>query len=350
MKPFKIGDRVISAKHPVYIVAEISANHGQSFRRAVALIRKAKECGADAVKFQAYTPETMTIDSNNKYFRVRHPQWGGQTLFSLYQKAYTPWHWLKKLKAVADDLALGFFATAFDATSVDYLEEIDVPVHKIASFELVDIPLIEYAARTGKPLIMSTGMAEQREIRDAVTAARRNGAGDIVLLKCVSNYPAEPGEMNLRVIPDMAGRFGVPVGLSDHTLTLGASVAAVCLGAVMIEKHFTLSRRRQTPDSFFSTEPPEFKMLVDNIRIVEQALGTVTYAKTDREKQSRVFRRSLFAVTDIKRGELLTADNVRSIRPAHGLPPKELRKVTGRRAAKNIRRGTPLDKEMISEP
>ena len=348
MKPFKIEDRVVSAKHPVYVVAEISANHGQSFRRAVAMVRKAKSCGADAVKFQAYTPDTMTIDAANKYFRIHHPEWGGQTLYRLYQKAYTPWPWLKKLKMVAEEIGLGFFATAFDASSVDFLETLDVPVHKIASFELVDTPLIEYAARTGKPLILSTGMAERDEIQDAVAAARRAGARDILLLKCVSNYPADPGEMNLRVIPDMAQRFGVPVGLSDHTLTVGASVAAVCLGAVMIEKHFTLTRRQKTPDSFFSTEPRELKMLVENIRIAEQALGTATYTKTDKEKQSRVFRRSLFAVADIKRGERLTADNVRSIRPAYGLPPKELRKVLGRRAAKNIRRGTPLSKELLA--
>ncbi|MFA5260467.1 MAG: pseudaminic acid synthase [Candidatus Omnitrophota bacterium] len=348
MKSFKIGDRTISGKHPAYIVAEISANHGQSFPRAVAMVRKAKECGADAVKFQVYTPDTMTIDVHNKYFRIRHPEWGGQTLYQLYQKAYTPWPWLKKLKAVADDIGLGFFATAFDASSVDFLETLNVSVHKIASFELVDTPLITYAARTGKPLIMSTGMAEKEEIQDAVTAARRGGARDILLFKCVSNYPAQPGEMNLRVIPDMARRFNVPVGLSDHTLTLGASVAAVCLGAVMIEQHFTLTRRKKTPDSFFSTEPREFKMLVDNIRVTEQALGTATYVKTEGEKKSRVFRRSLFAVADIKRGERFTADNIRSIRPAYGLPPKELRKVMGRHAAKDIRRGTPVSKELIA--
>ncbi len=348
MKPFKIGNRLVGDQCPVYIVAEISANHGQSFTRAAAMIRKAKECGADAVKFQAYTPDTMTLDARNKYFRVHHPEWGGQTLYQLYQKAYTPWSWLKRLKTVADDLGLGFFVTAFDASSVDFLETLAVPVHKIASFELVDIPLIAYAARTGKPLILSTGMAEREEIEDAVAAARRAGSRDLLLLKCVSNYPAQPQEMNLKVLPDMARRFKVPVGLSDHTLTLAASVAAVCLGAVMIEKHFTLTRKHKTPDSFFSTEPGEFKMLVENIRITEQALGTATYMKTNREKKSRVFRRSLFAVQDIKRGERLTPDNVRSIRPGYGLPPKALDKILGRRAVKDIRRGTPLAKELIA--
>ena len=303
----------------VFIIAEISANHGQDFDRAVKMIRVAKESGADAVKFQAYAPDTLTINYDNKYFQIRHPQWGGQTLYELYKKAYTPWEWFKKLKDVADDLGILFFATAFDKTSVDFLEELNVKVHKISSFELVDLPLIEYAARTGKPLIRSTGMADIGEIQEAVNAARQAGTKEIILLKCVSSYPAKPKGMNLRTIPDMKERFACPIGLSDHSLGIGASVCAVALGAAVIEKHFTLSRRDKTPDSFFSMEPDEFKELVDNIRISEQALGKVRYGLTEEEKESSIFRRSLFVVNDIAAGDSLTESDIRSIRPGYGL-------------------------------
>mgnify|MGYP000210772424 CR=1 FL=1 len=330
-----------------FIVAEISANHGQNFNRAVALIKKAKECGADAVKFQCYTPDSLTINCDNKYFRIKHPKWGGQTLYQLYQKAYTPWSWFKKLKKIAEDLGLIFFATAFDKTSVDFLEELDVPIHKIASFELVDLPLIEYVAKTKKPLILSTGMATLKEIKEAVDTAKKAGARDIILLKCVSSYPAKPEEMNLRTIPDMEKRFKLPVGLSDHTLGIATSIAAVCLGAKLIEKHFCLSRKIETPDSFFSLEPQELKNLVENIRIVEKALGRVYYGLTKEEKKSRAFRRSLFVVEDIIKGEKFTENNVRSIRPNFGLHPKFLYKVIGKRAKRNIRKGTPLSLKLI---
>ena len=330
-----------------FIVAEISANHGQNFNRAVALIKKAKECGADAVKFQCYTPDSLTINCDNKYFRIKHPKWGGQTLYQLYQKAYTPWLWFKKLKKIAEDLGLIFFATAFDKTSVDFLEELDVPIHKIASFELLDLPLIEYVAKTKKPLILSTGMATLKEIKEAVDTAKKAGARDIILLKCVSSYPAKPEEMNLRTIPDMEKRFKLPVGLSDHTLGIATSIAAVCLGAKLIEKHFCLSRKIETPDSFFSLEPQELKNLVENIRIVEKALGRVYYGLTKEEKKSRAFRRSLFVVEDIIKGEKFTENNVRSIRPNFGLHPKFLYKVIGKRAKRNIRKGTPLSLKLI---
>jgi len=332
----------------VFIVAEISANHGQSFKRAVSLIKKAKESGADAVKFQTYTPDTITIDSQRKYFMVRHPKWGGQSLYQLYKKAYTPWNWFKRLKKIADDLDIVFFSTAFDNTAVDFLEGLNVPVHKIASFELVDLPLVEYMAKTGKPLIMSTGMATQQEIKEAIVAARQAGATEIILLKCVSNYPTKPDDMNLRTIPHMEKTFRCSVGLSDHTLGIGASIAAVSLGACMVEKHFTLSRQIETPDSFFSIEPHEFKTLVENIRIAEVALGTSCYAKVADEK-SRIFRRSLFAVKDIKKGEMFTEENVRSIRPAYGLPPKHLKSILGKKSSKKISKGTPLKFEFIKK-
>lgn len=332
-----------------FIVAEISANHGQSFNRAVALIKKAKECGVDAVKFQCYTPDTLTINCDNKYFRIKHPKWGGQTLYQLYQKAYTPWDWFKELKKIAESLGLVFFATAFDKAAVDFLEDLDVPIHKIASFELVDLPLIEYIAKTKKPLILSTGMATLKEIEEAVETAKKAGAKDIILLKCVSSYPASPEEMNLRTIPDMAKRFNLPVGLSDHTIGVATSIAAVCLGAKLVEKHFCLSRKIETPDSFFSLEPQEFKLLVENIRITEKALGKVHYGLTEDEKKSRVFRRSLFVVKDVRKGEIFNEENVKSIRPAYGLPPKYLSQVIGKKASRNIKRGTPLNENLIQE-
>ena len=337
----------IAKERSTFIVAEISANHGQNFDRAVSLIKKAKECGADAVKFQTYTPDTMTIDVDNRYFRIRHSKWGGQTLYQLYKKAYTPWSWFKKLKKIADNLGIVFFSTAYDKTAVDFLEELNVPIHKITSFELVDLPLIEYMAKTKKPLIMSTGMATQSEIKEAVATARSKGIKEIILLKCVSNYPAEPEEMNLKAIPPMRKMFNCPIGLSDHTLGIAVSIAAVSLGAAVIEKHFTLSREIETPDSFFSIEPQELKLLVENVRVAEKALGKVHYGITDKEKKSRVFRRSLFVVKDIKKGETFTEENLRSIRPAYGLQPKYLKSVLYRKAKKDISEGSPLKKTLV---
>ncbi|MBF0594168.1 MAG: pseudaminic acid synthase [Candidatus Omnitrophica bacterium] len=332
----------------VVIIAEISANHGQSLPQALRLIREAKKCGADAVKFQAYTPDALTIDADNKYFRIKHPEWGGQTLYQLYQKAYTPFTWFKRLKREADDQGIVFFATAFDRASVDMLEEIHVPIHKIASFELVDLPLIAYAARTAKPLIMSTGMASLAEIREAVDTARKNGAKEVALFKCVSSYPADPAEMNLRTIPDMQRRFRCPVGLSDHTLGVGVALASVALGAVMIEKHFTFSRKHKTPDCFFSIEPAELKELAAGVRLAELALGAPCYELTPGQKKSAAFRRSLFAVRDIAPGEVLTEGNVRSIRPAQGLAPKYFNQLLGCKALGKIKKGTPLRWELVS--
>ena len=342
-----LQNKYIGYSCPVFIIAEVSANHGQEFNRAVSLIKKAKECGADAVKFQAYTPDTMTINIDNEYFRIKHPQWGGQTLYELYKKAYTPWEWFKELKKIAEDTGIIFLCTAFDKTSVDMLEELNICAHKIASFELVDLPLIEYAAKTRKPLIMSTGMADIDEIQEAVDTAKKSGAEEIILLKCVSSYPAEPQEMNLRTIPDMKDRFNCPVGLSDHSLGIGASVCAVVLGAAIIEKHFTLSRKTKTPDSFFSLEPQELKDLVGNIRIAEKALGKVHYGLTEEEKKIAIFRRSLFVVKDVKAGEKVSNENIRSIRPGCGLPTKYIEKVIGRTFKKDLSKGTPLNWDLI---
>lgn len=325
-----------------FIIAEISANHGQDLTRAVKLIKEAKKCGADAVKFQTYTPDTLTINSRRKDFIVKHPKWGGQTLYELYEKAYTPWKWFKKLKKVADSEGIVFFSTAFDKTSVDFLEEVGVPFHKIASFEIVDIPLIEYVANLKKPLILSTGIATLNEVKQAVNAAKKSGAKELILLKCVSGYPAKPREMNLKVLPTLGEKFKVQVGLSDHTMGIGVSAAAVSLGARVIEKHFTLSRTIKTPDSFFSLEPEEFKRLVDDIRVIEDALGDKGYRMTPTQRRSRVFRRSLYVTKDIKKGDILDDNNVRSIRPGYGLEPRHLKKVLGKKAKKDLKKGTAL--------
>lgn len=339
----QIGNRRIGSGYPVYIVAEMSANHNQDFEQAVRILHAAKEAGANAVKLQTYTPDTMTIRSDKEYFRIgKGTLWEGKTLYDLYSEAYMPWEWQPKLKKIADEIGIDLFSTAFDPIAVDFLEEMGVPVHKVASFEIVDIPLIEKMARTGKPLIISTGMATLGEIEEAVQAAREAAATHIALLKCTSAYPAPPEEMNLRTIPHLAEAFHVPVGLSDHTLGIAVPIAAVALGACIIEKHFTLSRDIPGPDSAFSLEPHEFKAMVEAIRTTEKALGQVDYGLSEQEAKSRVFRRSLFVVKDVKAGEVFTEENVRSIRPGHGLPSKHLKDVLGRRATRDIMRGTPL--------
>ncbi|MGQ9874539.1 MAG: pseudaminic acid synthase [Chloroflexus sp.] len=345
-----IGGKAVGDDKAVYIIAELSANHNQNFDQAVASIYAAKEAGANAVKLQTYTPDTLTIDSSKEYFRVRGGTlWDDRTLYELYKEAYTPWEWHPKLKEVADSIGIDLFSTAFDTTAVDFLEKMGVPTHKVASFEVVDIPLIEKMARTGKPLIISTGMATLGEIEEAVQSARRAGATQIALLKCTSAYPASPEEMNLRTIPHLAETFGVPVGLSDHTLGITIPIAAVTLGACIIEKHFTLSRDIPGPDSAFSLEPQEFKAMVEAVRTVEKSLGKVHYGVNQREASSLVFRRSLFVTRAVRAGEVFTEENVRSIRPAYGLPPKYLPQILGRRARRDIEEGTPLNWGMISE-
>jgi pseudaminic acid synthase len=344
-----IGGRSIGDENPVYIIAELSANHNQDFNQAVQLIKAAKEAGADAIKLQTYTPDTITIDCDNEYFRIgKGTIWEGKTLYKLYQEAFTPWEWQPKLKQVANDLGMDLFSSPFDRTAVDFLEEMEVPAYKVASFELVDVPLIQYIAKTGKPIIMSTGMATLAEIDEAVTVARVAGCKEIALLKCTSAYPADPAEMNLRTIPHMEEAFGVPVGLSDHTLGIAVPLAAVVLGACIVEKHFTISRSIPGPDSAFSLEPQEFKTMVDAIRIAEDAVGTVSYMISEEEKASRVFRRSLFAVENIKKGEILTEKNIRSIRPGYALHTRFIKNVLGRKASQEINKGTPLNWDLIA--
>ncbi|MCS7180327.1 MAG: pseudaminic acid synthase, partial [bacterium] len=274
-------------------------------------------------------------------------KWGEQTLYQLYKKAYTPWKWFKELKKVADDIGIIFFATSFDKSSVDFLESIDIPIHKISSFELNDLPLIEYVAKTKKPIVLSCGMATLEEIKEAINTVKSQGVKDIILLKCNSSYPANPKEMNLRTIPDMIKKFKLPIGLSDHTLGIVTSIVAVSLGAKMVEKHFISSRKIKTPDNFFSLEPAEFKVLVNSIRIAEQAIGDIHYGFTSSEKESRKYRRSLFAVKDIKKGEIFTEENIKSIRPSFGIATKYIKKILGKKAKKNIKRGTPLKWNLI---
>jgi len=351
MKPrtIEIAGRKLGKGQPVYIVAEMSANHNQDYKAAVEILKAAQKAGADAVKLQTYTADTLTIPCKNKYFQIKDGPWAGRTLYELYQEACTPWEWQPKLKKIADRLGIALFSTPFDETAVDFLEEMNVPCYKIASFELVDIPLIQKAAATGKPLIMSTGMATLSEIKEAVNAAREAGSGRIVLLKCNSAYPAPPEEMNLATIPHMAETFDVPVGLSDHTLGIAVPVAAACLGAVMIEKHFTLSRKKKGPDSFFSIEPGELKEMAQAVRTVEKAVGKVSYSIGGKQESSRIFRRSLFVVKDVKKGDKLTHENVRSIRPGHGLPPKHLEEIVGKHARCDLSSGTPLSWDHIEE-
>lgn len=338
-----IGNRKIGKGQPIYIIAEMSANHHRDYNQAVEIIHAAKDSGADAIKLQTYTPDTITIDSASEYFRIgKGTIWEGQTLYNLYKEAYTPWEWQPKLKEVANRLGLDLFSSPFDHTAVDFLENMGVPVYKIASPELVDLPLIKRVAHTGKPVIMSTGMATLAEIEEAIETAKEAEATQIVLLKCTSTYPALPEEMNLRTISHLARAFNCPVGLSDHTLGIAVPIAAVSMGACIVEKHFTLSRSVPGPDSAFSLEPDEFKAMVEAIRVTEKALGSVQYRLTAGEAASRVFRRSLFIVRDIKKGEIFTESNIRSIRPGYGLAPKFMGEVLGRSAATDLVEGTPL--------
>lgn len=343
MREVQISNRKIGPGHPCYVIAEMSANHGHSLDKAIKLVRSAKESGADAIKLQTYTPDTLTIDCRRPEFLIGEGTlWEGRNLYDLYGEAYTPWEWQPKLKAEAEKLGMDCFSTPFDETAVDFLEQMDVPAHKIASFELVDTELLNKVAATRKPVIMSTGMATLAEIDEAVRTLRAGGCTQLALLKCTSAYPSLPEDMNLRTIPHLSEAFGVPAGLSDHTLGIAVPIAAVALGACIIEKHFTLSRADGGPDAAFSLEPAEFRAMVDAVRTAEKALGTVNYESTEKEKASRVFRRSLFVVKDMQAGEEFTRENVRSIRPGNGMPVKELPRVLGSRAAAPIERGTPL--------
>lgn len=344
---FKIGNRLIGENHPTYIIAEMSGNHGQSFEQAEKILRAAKDAGADAVKLQTYTADTMTIKSDRPEFQIKGSLWDGRNLYELYEEAYTPWDWQPRLKAVADKIGIDLFSTPFDETAVDFLEEMNVAVHKIASFEMTDLPLLRKIAATKKPIIMSTGMATVEEIEESITTLRTAGANEIALLKCTSAYPAPPETMNLNTIPNLAERFGVIAGLSDHTLGTSVPIAAVALGARILEKHFTLSRQEPGPDSAFSLEPNEFKEMVDAVRTVEKSFGEVAYGKNELEAKSKAFRRSLFVVEDVKAGDEFTKRNIRSIRPGYGLPPKHYEEILSRRASRDIERGTPLDWDLV---
>lgn len=338
----KIGNRLIGSGEPAYLIAEMSANHAGSIERAKEIIHAAKESGADCIKIQTYTPDTLTIDCHNKYFQVNNGTWEGENLYSLYGKAYTPWEWQPQLKAEADKVGIDFLSTPFDNTAVDFLEDMGLEFYKIASFEMIDLPLVEYVASKGKPIIMSTGMATLEEIREAVETVYHTGNRQLVLLKCSSAYPADPAQMYLRTITDMQKRFDLPIGLSDHSMGSMSAVTAVALGASVIEKHFCLSREIENPDASFSMTPEEYKQMVQDIRNVEAALGTPTYGVEKQEESSRVFRRSIFAVKDIPAGAELTEENIRIIRPGYGIKPKYWKDVLGMRTDHAMERGTPL--------
>lgn len=344
---FSIAGRTISSSERPYVIAEVSGNHNRDIERAFAIIAAASQAGADAVKLQTYTADTITIDHDDTNFRIKDGLWEGRTLYELYREAHTPWEWHEALFARARELGITVFSTPFDFTAVDFLEKLGAPAYKVASFEIVDLPLIERIAATRKPMIISTGMASFDEISEAVDAARAGGCRDLALLHCVSGYPTPFEDANLRTIPDLAQKFGVSVGLSDHTLGVAASVAAVALGAMLIEKHITLARADGGPDAAFSLEPPELADLVTSVRAAHATLGRVDYALKQSEKGSAVFRRSLYAVADIAKGEHFSADNVRSIRPGYGLPPKHLPKILGRRSTCEIKRGQALTPDMI---
>lgn len=342
-----INGRIVGDGQPAYIIAEMSANHAGSMERALEMIHVAKEAGADCVKIQTYTADTMTIDCHNEYFNIEKGTWEGENLYSLYQKAYTPWEWQDKLRDEAAKAGIDFLSTPFDNTSVDFLEKLGVAFYKIASFELVDIPLLEYIASKNKPIIMSTGMGTLEEISEAVEAIYSTGNRQLALMKCSSAYPAKSDEMNLSTICDLKKRFCVPVGLSDHSMGAFSAATAVAMGANIIEKHFCVSRAIKNPDSSFSMEPDEFRDMVDQVREVERAMGKVKYGVTKQEESNAGFRRSLFVVKDIAAGEKLTPENIRSIRPAYGLKPKYYKKVLGKTAKRDISRGTPLSFEDI---
>ena len=347
MKAFSIAARKIGPDQPPYVIAELSGNHNGDIRRALRLIEAAKSAGADAVKLQTYTADTITIDHNGPGFTIKGGLWDGRKLHELYREAHTPWDWHPALFEHARKVGITCFSSPFDPSAIDFLETLGAPAYKIASFEIVDTPLIRHAAKTGKPLIISTGMAEKSEIDEATRAARESGKGGFALLHCISAYPAPAEEANLARIPALAARYDCPIGLSDHTLGTEVAVAAVALGAAIIEKHLTLARADGGPDAAFSLEPDELQLLVKGARIAHAAIGRADAERVESEKPNMLFRRSLYAVKDVAAGETLTADNVRSIRPGYGLAPKYLPEILGKRARREIKRGTPMSLDLV---
>lgn len=344
----KIQNKEIGKNSPVYIIAEISANHNGSIDIAKEMIKAAKQAGADAVKLQTYTADTITLDCRNEYFQIKQGTvWDGKNLHDLYKEAYMPWEWQQELKKYADELGIILFSSPFDKTSVDFLEDIDVPAYKIASFEITDIPLIEYVASKGKPVIISTGIAKQEEIHEALQACKNAGNNEIILLKCTSSYPAPLEEMNLATITDMIEKFGVPVGLSDHSLSIVTPITAVALGACVIEKHFILKREMGGPDAAFSLEIDEFAHMVKVVRDAEKIIGKVSYELSEKSLKNREFSRSLFVAEDIKAGEKFTEKNIRSVRPGFGLAPKHFNQIIGKTALTDLQKGMPLKWDFI---
>ena len=349
MKQIRISDRLIGPEQPVFIIAELSANHGGKIEIAKETIRAAAEVGADAIKLQTYTADTITLDCDSDCFQIKQGTlWDGQTLYALYKEAYMPWEWQPELKRYAEELGLVCFSSPFDNSAVDFLEAMDVPAYKVASFEITDIPLIEYIASKGKPVIISTGIAMLEDIEEAVAACRRMGNEDVILLKCTSAYPAPLEEANLNTIPDLASRFGVIAGFSDHTLGTTAPTVAVTLGAKVIEKHFILDRSIGGADASFSLDKEQFACMVKAVRDTEQMLGRVSYELTEKAKKSREFSRSLFVAEDVEAGEAITEKNVRSVRPGFGLSPKHFSRILGKKFVKSVHRGTPLSWDLFA--
>ena len=345
----KIKDRQIGENHPPYIIAELSGNHNGSLERALKTIKMAKSMGADAVKFQTYTPDTLTIDSDKEDFKIKGGLWDGLTLYELYKSAFTPFEWHEEMFNYAQSVGITCFSTPFDESAVDLLEDLNTPAYKVASFEIIDIPLIQYIASTKKPMIISTGMANKEEIQEAVHVARENGSNELILLHCISGYPTPVEQSNLMTIPDMKNYFGLPVGLSDHTLGIEVSIASIALGASVIEKHVTLDASDKGPDSEFSLEPDELNSLCVKCKSAWEALGSAGYERKPVEKDNIKFRRSIYVVRDIDSGEVLTKENIRSIRPGYGLPPKYFNELIGRRVKSRVEKGTPLDWDMLEK-
>ena len=337
-------------ENKTFIIAELSANHNGDINIALETVRAAKRSGADAIKLQTYTADTLTIDCKNDYFKINHgTAWDGEYLYGLYKRAYTPWEWHKDIFAVAKEEGLLCFSSPFDNSAVDFLEALEAPIYKIASFEIQDIPLIEYAASKGKPMIISTGIAEVKDIELAIETCKKVGNNDITILKCTSAYPADPKDANLLTIPDIKTRFGVKVGLSDHTMGIEGPVVATCLGATVIEKHFILDKEIGGADAHFSLDEKEFAEMVNAVRIAESMMGKVDYEMTEKKKKSRQFSRSLFIVKNVKAGDKVTCENVRSIRPGFGMHPKYLFEILGKEFKRDLEKGTPMTKEMIKK-